>query len=325
MVDVAINEAMEIRKLGDLDEAIRFLDTGSDVIERFTPNLLSLLKVMIKFSRMMSAVTPVDPVLPQNFHLAELANLAQLNRILHQILMSTKQRFRLKLYILGKGVSIASRYLVQSIKNVVTRRSAVDREWEEVAKIGQDFQKLSNESVQSFRSLLEALSTDAAKELARALYLPEVSHTPLRHITPGSLLPSPHEPAAAALPVQKVGALPITPSFRDCLGPAVPLPTFTPVRFSSKTLQQANAIGFPACGEERHLDGPDKPAQRGHRPRRRPDIIIPLATPQRLHISFGRFFRVTNGIMMTVDAAQPESRRDSVLSRLQGGMRLRRS
>jgi hypothetical protein len=206
MVGVAITEAMEIRKLGDLDEAIRFLDTGSDVIERFTPNLLSLLKVMIKFSRMMSAVTPVDPVLPQNFHLAELTNLAQLNRILHQILMSTKQRFRLKLYILGKGVRIASHYLLQSIKNVVTHRSAVDQEWEEVTKIGQDFQKLSNESVQSFRSLLEALSTDAAKELARALYLPEESHTPMRNITPSSSLPSPHDPALAALPVQEVGA-----------------------------------------------------------------------------------------------------------------------
>jgi hypothetical protein len=199
MVGIAIDEAMEIRKLGDLDEAIRFLDTGSDVIERFTPNLLSLLKVMIRFSRMMSAITPVNPVLPQDFHLAELTNLAQLNRVLHQVLVSAKQRFRLKLYILGKGVSIASRYLVASIRNVISSRSMADQEWEEIAKISQDFQKLSNESVQSFRALLKGLSTDAAKELARALCLPEESHPPMRDVTPGSLLSSPC-PAVASLP-----------------------------------------------------------------------------------------------------------------------------
>ena len=199
MVGVALNEAMEIRKLGDLDEAIRFLDTGSDVIERFTPNLLSLLKVMIRFSRMMNAITPVNPVLPEDFHLAELTNLAQLNRVLHQILVSAKQRFRLKLYILGKGVSIASRCLIASIRNVITRRSTADQEWEEIAKINQDFQKLSNESVESFRALLKGLSTDSAKELARALGLANESNSSMRNVTPGHL-PSCQNPAAAALP-----------------------------------------------------------------------------------------------------------------------------
>jgi hypothetical protein len=212
MVGVAINEAMEIRKLGDLDEAIRFLDTGSDVIERFTPSLLSLLKVMIRFSRMMSAITLVNPILPQDFHLAELTNLAQLNRILYQILVSAKQRFRLKLYILGKGVTIASRYLIQSIRNVVTHRSAVDQEWEEIAKIGQDFQKLSNESVQSFHALLAGLSADAAKDLARALCLPEGSQTPIGNVTPESLPSSPHR-AVAALPAQEAQPHPSSQAF----------------------------------------------------------------------------------------------------------------
>jgi hypothetical protein len=202
MVGVAINEAIEMRKLGDLDEAIRFLDTSGDVIERFTPNLLSLLKVMIKFSRMMSAITPVSPILPHDFHLAELTNLAYLNRMLHHFLISARQRFRLKLYLLGKGVAIASRYLLQGIKNVVTRRSAADQEWEEIAKIGQDFQRLSNESVQSLRALLEALSTDAAKELAKALCFPEKSQVRIQNATSQRLL-APSTPAPAAFVTQE--------------------------------------------------------------------------------------------------------------------------
>jgi hypothetical protein len=206
MVGVAIDEAFEIRKLGDLDEAIRFLDTGGDVIERFTPNLLSLLKVMIRFSRMMSAISPITPILPHDFHLAELTNLVHLNRILHQILVSARQRFRLKLYILGKGVSIASRYLLQGIKNVVTHRSADDQEWDEIAKINHDFQTLSRESIQSLRTLLEGLSTDAAKQLARTLCLPEKSPAPIRNITPGGLLPPAHDSAVLACITHEVQA-----------------------------------------------------------------------------------------------------------------------
>ena len=171
MVEVAVQEALAIKRLGDFDEAVRFLNIGSEVIERFTPNLLSLLTVMAKFSRMVSAMAPVNPVLPEGFHLAELTNLAHLHKMLHQMLISTKQRFRLKLFIIGKGISITSRYLLLRIKDIVTHRSQTDKEWEEIIGIGNDFQKLSQESVRSFHALLEALSNDAAKTLAQQLYL----------------------------------------------------------------------------------------------------------------------------------------------------------
>ena len=170
-VEVAVKEAMDVRQLGDLDEAIRFLNLGGDIIQRFTPNLLALLSVMMRFSRMIGAIAPVDPILPNGFHLAELTSLAHLNGMLHRLLTSAKQRFRLKVYILGKGISITSHYLVRRIASIVTRRSSVDQEWEEILGVEQDFQKLSNESVQSFQNLLQALSTDSVKELASALDL----------------------------------------------------------------------------------------------------------------------------------------------------------
>lgn len=120
---------------------------------------------------MIGAIAPVDPILPNGFHLAELTSLAHLNGMLHRLLTSAKQRFRLKVYILGKGISITSHYLVRRIASIVTRRSSVDQEWEEILGAEQDFQKLSNESVQSFQNLLQALSTDSVKELASALDL----------------------------------------------------------------------------------------------------------------------------------------------------------
>jgi hypothetical protein len=172
---VAMNEAMEIRELGDMDEAVRFLNIGADVIQRFTPNLLLLLSLMMKFSRMVSAIAPVSPIVPADFHLTELTSLAHLNKILHRMLTSAKQRFRLKLYIVGKGISITTHYLLKSIQNIVTRRSSDEREWEQILRIEEDFRTLSNESVQSFRTLLEALSSDAAKELSNTICLPSAS------------------------------------------------------------------------------------------------------------------------------------------------------
>jgi hypothetical protein len=174
-VEVALKEAMDVRQLGDLDEAIRFLNLGGDIIQRFTPNLLSLLSVMMRFSRMLGAIAPVNPIFPKGFHLAELTSLAHLNGMLHHLLTSAKQRFRLKLYILGKGLSITSHYLVRQIGSIVTRRSSEDQEWEDILGVEQDFQRLSNESVQSFQNLLQALSNDGVRELSITLGLPSAS------------------------------------------------------------------------------------------------------------------------------------------------------
>jgi hypothetical protein len=176
LIEVAIDEANKLKQLGDLDEALRFLNIGSKVIEEFTPSLLSLLALMTKFSRMISAIAPVAPLVPADFHLAELANLAHLHKLLHQMIVSTRQKFRLKLFIIGKGVSIASHYLLRRIENIITRKSSAEQEWEQVERIGQDFNRLAEESVRSFRGLLEALSNDATTRLARDFTLS--SHQP---------------------------------------------------------------------------------------------------------------------------------------------------
>jgi hypothetical protein len=170
MAGVAMHEAVEVRQLGDVNEALQFLSVGGDIIERFTPSLLSLLKTMFKFSHMVSAIAPIQPLLPHDFHLAKLTRLAHLHRIVHQTLVSAKQRFRLKLYVLGKGVAMTSRYLVQQIGIAVTRRHAAEQEWDEIVKIEHDFQKLSQESIQSFRALVQALSQDGVRQLARDLF-----------------------------------------------------------------------------------------------------------------------------------------------------------
>ncbi len=169
LIRMTMNEARDIKQLGDIEEALRFLRIGGDVIQEFTPGLLCLLKEMMKFSRMVSAMAPVSPLLPSQFHIAEMNNLAVLNQMLHQIVVSAKQRFRLKLRIIATGVKITSGYLLTRIHRVLERRSTSEHEWAEIVNAGQDFQQLTTESVESFKNLMGALPSGLANQLAENL------------------------------------------------------------------------------------------------------------------------------------------------------------
>lgn len=169
LIRMTMKEARDIKQLGDVEEALRFLRIGGDVIQEFTPGLLSLLKEMMKFSRMVSAMAPVSPLLPSRFHIAEMNNLAVLNQMLHQVVVSAKQRFRLKLRIIATGVKITSGYLLTRIDRILHRRSSTEQEWEEILAAGQDFQQLTTESVDSFKNLMGALPSGLANQLAENL------------------------------------------------------------------------------------------------------------------------------------------------------------
>ncbi len=169
LIRMTMKEAKDIKQLGDLEEALRFLKIGGDVIQEFTPGLLCLLREMMKFSRMVSAMAPVSPLLPSRFHIAEMNNLALLNQMLHQVVVSAKQRFRLKLRIIATGVKITSGYLLTRIHRVLDRRSSTEQEWEQIVNAGQDFQQLTTESVESFRNLMGALPDGLASQLAENL------------------------------------------------------------------------------------------------------------------------------------------------------------
>ena len=169
LIRMTMKEAKDIKQLGDVEEALRFLRIGGDVIQEFTPGLLCLLKEMMKFSRMVSAMAPVSPLLPSRYQIAEMNNLAVFNQMLHQIVVSAKQRFRLKLRIIATGIRITSGYLPTRIDRVLNRRSGTDQEWEEIAAAGHDFQQLTTESVESFRNLMGALPGGLAHQLAENL------------------------------------------------------------------------------------------------------------------------------------------------------------
>ena len=90
---------------------------------------------MATFSRMVSAIAPVRPLRPRNFRLVQVASLAYLNGMLHQFLVSASERYRLKVYILGRSFGLVTRFLLRSIQNLGSGTADADREWEQIEAI----------------------------------------------------------------------------------------------------------------------------------------------------------------------------------------------
>jgi hypothetical protein len=160
LATIAYDEAFSVRELGSLEESKQLLDVGYKVIEKFSPNMMKLLAAMTNFSRMVSAMAPVTPLRPRDFKLSQISSLAYLNGVLHQFLVSTSERFRLKMYILGRSFDLGTRFLLQSTQRIVRNEPESEREWEQVRAIRDDFQALTDESLEGLKQLLTSLAAE---------------------------------------------------------------------------------------------------------------------------------------------------------------------
>jgi hypothetical protein len=169
MADLSFEHALVYRQLGTTEEALRLLDVGYRVIEKFAPDMLRLLAAMATFSRMVSAIAPVHPLRPRDFRLVQVSSLAYLNGMLHQFLVSAAERYRLKVYILGRSFGLATRFLLRSIQNLGQASAEADREWDQIEAIRSDLQTLTDESLDSLRVLLTAIAREDRQDLLRQI------------------------------------------------------------------------------------------------------------------------------------------------------------
>src|SRR6266571_336400 len=160
LANITYDEAFSVRELGSVEEAKHLLDVGYKVIEKFSPSMLKLLAAMSTFSRMVSAMAPIKPLRPQGFRLAQIASLAYLNQFLHNFIVTTAERYRLRVYILGRSFGLATRFLLSSTKRIVEGQPNAEKDWEQIQFVREDFQTLTDESLQSLKVLLTSLAAE---------------------------------------------------------------------------------------------------------------------------------------------------------------------
>jgi len=109
--------------------------------------------------RMATAILPVPPLKPRNFQLTQMASLAGLSKFIHHLLVSTGERFLLRLYVLGLGYRIITRSLSgssASVKNDVGDVWA----WDIFDRATADWSTLEKEHVESFRVFVLSLTAE---------------------------------------------------------------------------------------------------------------------------------------------------------------------
>ena len=161
-IDLAYGEANELKQLGSMQEALKLLDVGCNIITEFTPSMYRLIATMMRFSRMVIAITPVKPLKPGNFKIAQLASLALLNVVINQFLISMKDRFKLKLYIIGKGIYMAGSYLVKSTKTLIGSKGEEEKDWQRINDLLSDYKELSRETMACLQLIHDSISLDQA-------------------------------------------------------------------------------------------------------------------------------------------------------------------
>src|SRR6185295_6520735 len=107
---------------------------------------------------MVAAMAPIEPLRPAGFRLPELVQLARLDQFVHHLVVTTGERFRLRLYILAKGFETLARVIVGGTRRLKEQPTAP--EWERTAVARVDMRTLSEESIDALRALLVSLDAE---------------------------------------------------------------------------------------------------------------------------------------------------------------------
>jgi hypothetical protein len=159
LADVAFEGAAQAAAAGADTKAMQMLDMGCELIERYCPTMLQSLKAMAVLSRMVAAITPMPTLRPKDFRLPQLVQLAYLHAFLHQFLVGSGERFRLRLMILGRGFRLLGRLVAKSAWRIRGREEGAAEEWGRLALARADLRSLTDESLNSLRVLVETLET----------------------------------------------------------------------------------------------------------------------------------------------------------------------
>lgn len=155
--------ALSARESADYSQATRLAGLAYRAVEEATPDRLKRLRAMGVCIRMATAILPVPALKPKNFRLSQLSSLAGLASFIHHLLVSTGERFLLRLYVIGLGYRIISRSLSGSSRGI--RHDVGDVwSWDAFDRATADWSSLEREHVESFRVFVLSLTAEKRLE-----------------------------------------------------------------------------------------------------------------------------------------------------------------
>jgi hypothetical protein len=141
---------------GETEVASRLLEAGYEYVAALALDRERLLRTLARHARMMGAVAPLPPLRPGQFQLRELATLAGLGWLVHQVLATVPERSRLRLDILRRGQTMALRVLLGAAHGATAARIDSSH-WVRIDAAHNDWCTIDRESLASLGSVLSTL------------------------------------------------------------------------------------------------------------------------------------------------------------------------
>ena len=157
MAEESYESAKTARENGSIDEAVRFLRAGASVVESCSATLPELLRNLSVLSWQAAAILPTPPLRPLSFRLGRLRTLAGIHTVVHHLLATSRERFRLRIAVLRYGLGAAVGLLLRNTSALISRPETRPT-WERIAHIRADLGTLTEESLTSLRVLLGSLA-----------------------------------------------------------------------------------------------------------------------------------------------------------------------
>lgn len=161
VIDLALGRPVQLAAAGDEVEAARLLIAGYTYMSSLAKDRAQLLRSMARYSRMVAALMPLPPVAAGDFRLRGLATLAGAAAVAHHFLVTVPERFRLRAAVLRRGFWIVLRALAQQRPQSAPR-------WAVVVDALADWHTLDEETLESFRALVTAVTIPEAQAAATA-------------------------------------------------------------------------------------------------------------------------------------------------------------
>lgn len=144
------------RRRGEFNEAVRLLNLACRTVEAFVPGRVARLREMIRMSRAVSAMLPARTLPWPTLRLGSLASLAAARRLLHPFLVTTGERFRLRVRLLVYAFGL----VLRSLRRHTQRAAHAERSWRRIDDLRMDLAELNSETLDCYRAVLASLERE---------------------------------------------------------------------------------------------------------------------------------------------------------------------
>lgn len=152
-IDGTCDVARRRHASGEEDDALRVLRAIVESIETFVPDLAGRLREWTRVAAALHLLAPLPPVPPRTLHAARLKGLATAWHAIDMLLVTTRERFRLRAFMLRSGL----RLVATGMREVLLGRGSPASRWRRVEALRADLGTLSHASLDTYRGLLASL------------------------------------------------------------------------------------------------------------------------------------------------------------------------